>query len=61
MKNLYYMPLTAALFHKDETYREILPQYETKYIRCYWGSEKEIENGYMKRRKLIIGIWGICP
>lgn len=40
MKNTIYIPLTAAPFRQDETYREILPQSPelARYIRCFWGS-----------------------
>lgn len=49
MKNTYYMPLTATPFKQDEKYRERLPQNAelTKYIRCFWGSEKP----YLQKEK----------
>lgn len=39
-----YHPITAMPFLNNETYREIAPCDELKpYIRCFWGTERQIE------------------
>ena len=42
MKNIFYMPLTAAPFKQNHQYKEVLPQNPglSKYIRCFWGAGK---------------------
>lgn len=49
MKNMFYKPLTATPFKRDEKYKEVQPQNQelAKYIRCFWGSEKP----YLKKEK----------
>ncbi|MEZ3436017.1 MAG: helix-turn-helix domain-containing protein [Lachnospiraceae bacterium] len=42
MKNIFYMPLTAAPFRRSAKYKELFPINGklAEYIRCFWGSER---------------------
>ncbi len=59
MKNTVYVPVTATPFHRDETYREVLPGNAelAKYVRCFWGSERpyqEQEGGMGTGNSIVI-------
>ncbi len=42
MKNICYIPRTAAPFKQNETYREIFPDHPALAgaVRCFWGSDR---------------------